>query len=456
VDTTKVVGEPILVARGLLRGKRQGEEVEVCVDRVKRVEVRVHAGSVESYTAAESFGVGVRVIANGREGTSSCGSFAPEMVADLLAEARDNASFASVDERAGIAHPDGHEAITSAHSVAEIEECSADRRIAMAIDVESRVRSLDHRVRGVRASVYSDQSVTRSVVSTTGIDATSRSGRAALSTSVLIDDIDGGTRTGFAAVTGFGPSDLDPDDVASVAVQRGLELLGAVPADSGRLPVVLPPRVAAALMGLVGSMLSGERVVKGRTPFGDRMGEAIAAPSATLFDNPTDQCSVAVSSVDGEGLACRRVPLIEAGNLVGFLHDSRSARGLGALGTGSAVRSARVSPTPGYRSLHMVGGTQGLDELISGIDDGLLVLSLQGLHSGVNQVSGDFSAGVEGIRIRNGSLAEPVKESTLAGSIPRMMLDIAAVGSDLEYLPGGSVIPSLVIEGMSIGGRSAT
>jgi len=303
--------------------------------------------------------------------------------------------------------------------------------------------------------VYSDQSVTRSVVSTSGIDATSHSGRAALSTSVLIDDIDDGTRTGFAAVTGFGPSDLDPDEVATVAVRRGLELLGAVPANSGRMPVVLPPRIAAALMGLVGSMLSGERVVKGRTPFGDRMGEAIASPLATLFDDPTDQRSVAVSSVDGEGLACRRVPLIESGNLVGFLHDSRSARGLGTPGTGSAVRSARVAPTPGYRSLHMVGGTQGLHELISGIDDGLLVLSLQGLHSGVNQVSGDFSAGVEGIRIRNGALAEPVKEATLAGSIPRMVLDIVAVGSDLEYLPGGSVIPSLVIEGMSIGGRSA-
>jgi len=102
----------------------------------------------------------------------------------------------------------------------------------------------------------------------------------------------------------------------------------------------------------------------------------------------------------------------------------------------------------------MNSGAVGHDALISGIDDGLLVLSLQGLHSGVNQVSGDFSAGVEGIRIRNGSLAEPVKEATLAGSIPRMMLDIAAVGSDLEYLPSGSQMPTLVIGGMSIGGRS--
>jgi len=454
VPTTEADNEPISIARQLLGEARPGEQVEVCVDRVRRVEVRVHDAAVESYTASKSFGVGVRVVVDGREGTSGCGGFAPEMVSGLLSEARDNASFASVDERAGIACPDGHRAIASTHTANEIEEFSADQRIEMALDVERRVRELDRRVRGVRASVYGDHTITRAVVSTTGIDATSRFGRAALSTSVLIDDIDGGTRTGFAAATGFGPSELSAGEVAGLAVGRGLRLLGAVPATSGRMPVVFPSRIAAALMGIVGSMLSGERVVKGRTPFGGRMGEAIAAPSATLFDDPTDQCSIAVSSIDGEGLACRRVSLIDSGSLVGYLHDSRSARGLGVAGTGSAIRSARATPAPGFRSLHMDAGTHGHDALISEISDGLLVLSLQGLHSGVNQVSGDFSAGVEGIRIRNGSLAEPVKEATLAGSIPRMMLDIAAVGSDLEYLPGGSVIPTLVIDGMSIGGRS--
>ena len=199
-------------------------------------------------------------------------------------------------------------------------------------------------------------------------------------------------------------------------------------------------------------MLSGERVVKGRTPFGERVGEQIAGELLTMFDDATDAESLAAAANDGEGLACRRVPLITAGVLDGFLHDTRSAKGLGTTSTGSALRSVRGAPSPGHRSLHVAPRSGSLAEFIAGIDDGLLVASLQGLHSGVNAVSGDLSVGVEGIRIRNGELAEPIREATLAGAIPRMLLDVTAVGADLEHQPGGSVVPSMVIEGLTLGG----
>ena len=70
-------------------------------------------------------------------------------------------------------------------------------------------------------------------------------------------------------------------------------------------------------------------------------------------------------------------------------------------------------------------------------------------------MSGDLSVGVEGVMIRNGQLAEPIREGTLAGAIPRVLLDIAAVGADLERLPGGSLVPTLVLEGLTLGGGSA-
>ena len=80
---------------------------------------------------------------------------------------------------------------------------------------------------------------------------------------------------------------------------------------------------------------------------------------------------------------------------------------------------------------------------------------LQGLHSGVNPVSGDLSVGVEGIRIRDGVLAEPIREATLAGAIPRMLLDITRIGDDLERLPGGSHVPSIVLDGLTLGGSGS-
>jgi PmbA protein len=219
--------------------------------------------------------------------------------------------------------------------------------------------------------------------------------------------------------------------------------------------VVLEPRFAATMLGIVAGMLSGERVVKGRTPFADRLGESVAAAALSVMDDPTDPESLSASSFDGEGIACRRVPLITGGVLDGFLHDSRSARGLDTVTTGSALRGVRGTPSPGHRSLSVAPGEGDLERFISSIDDGLLVASLQGLHSGVNAVSGDLSVGVEGVMIRNGQLAEPIREGTLAGAIPRVLLDIAAVGADLERLPGGSLVPTLVLEGLTLGGGSA-
>ena len=81
--------------------------------------------------------------------------------------------------------------------------------------------------------------------------------------------------------------------------------------------------------------------------------------------------------------------------------------------------------------------------------------SLQGLHSGINAVSGDFSVGVEGLRIRGGRLAEPIREGTLAGTVPRMLQDVVAIGADVEYLPGGAAVPSVVIDGLTLGGETS-
>jgi PmbA protein len=272
---------------------------------------------------------------------------------------------------------------------------------------------------------------------------------------VLIDDVDGGTRTGSAVDASQSPLDLDPQMVADRAVQRGLQLLDARQPITGRPSVVFEPRFAATVLGLVAAMLAGDRVVKGRTPFADRVGQQIAATLLTMFDDPTDAASLGASATDGEGLACRRVPLVSNGVLDGFLHDCHTARVAGSASTGSALRSVRGTPSPGFRALHVSPGRGDLASFIADIDDGLLVAGLQGLHSGVNPVSGDLSVGVEGIRIRDGVLAEPIREATLAGAIPRMLLDITRIGDDLERLPGGSHVPSIVLDGLTLGGSGS-
>jgi PmbA protein len=339
---------------------------------------------------------------------------------------------------------------------AEVEAMPVDRKIDMALCLEAAVRSADPRVRGVRASIYEDVRSERFIASTRGVRAQTTSTRAALSSNALIDDPDGGTRTGSAIEAARGPSGLDPDRVARLAVDRGLRLLGARPPETARLTVVLEPRFVSIVFAMIAGMLSGESAFKGRTPFADRMGESIASPLVDMADDPTDVDSLGAAPFDGEGLASRPVSLITDGVLAGFLHDTRSARGLGVASTGSARRGARSTPSPGHRALRLAPGSGDLESLLAAVDDGLLVQSFQGLHSGVNAVSGDLSVGVEGVRVRDGELAEPFREGTLAGAIPRLMLDVVAVGADLERLPSGNRVPSMVIEGLTLSGTGPT
>ena len=136
-----------------------------------------------------------------------------------------------------------------------------------------------------------------------------------------------------------------------------------------------------------------------------------------------------------------------------FLHNSCTARRAGTVSTGSALRGARSLPGVGAQVLVMEPGQRSFEDLIASIDHGLYVNSFQGLHSGVNPVSGDFSVGTDGLMIRHGALAEPIREATIASTLQRLLLDIVEVGADLTWTPGGDAAASLVIADVSLGGR---
>ncbi|NNE73511.1 MAG: TldD/PmbA family protein, partial [Acidimicrobiales bacterium] len=216
--------------------------------------------------------------------------------------------------------------------------------------------------------------------------------------------------------------------------------------------VVLDPFVTAQFLGIIGATMSGEMVLKGRSLFADRLGEAVASPLITLVDDPTNPQAFTATESDGEGLATRRNVLIEDGVLSKFVHNTYTARRMGTASTGSAVRGYSSTPGVGCMALALHPGTQSQAELVAGIDDGLLVQGVAGLHSGVNPVSGDFSTGAEGLRIRNGVTAEPVREVTIASTLQRMLQDVQAVGADLEWLPMSAAGVSLVVADLTMSG----
>ena len=104
--------ELLKIAEAVVGKAAAGEQVEVVTVHGKETEIRVYQGEIESFTAAESQGVGIRVVQDGRQGMAYAGSLDPDVLNETLEEARDNASFGTPDEFQAIAEPDGVESVS--------------------------------------------------------------------------------------------------------------------------------------------------------------------------------------------------------------------------------------------------------------------------------------------------------------------------------------------------------
>ncbi|CAA9236745.1 MAG: TldE protein, part of TldE/TldD proteolytic complex [uncultured Acidimicrobiales bacterium] len=440
------------LAERIVGQARPGEQVEVFLGRSHHTEVKVFDGAVESLSSADTQGVGVRVIADGRQGFAYAASLEDPIIAETLDEARDNAGFGTVDEFLGLAAPDGVEPVDLDLFRPELSAFPTERKVEMALELERAVRAADPRIRGVESADYGDSVSESAIASTEGVRATTRRSGCSIVASAMAGE---GTET----MTGSGysvartPEDLDMAKAVKDASEKATRLLGARKPPSRRLTVLLDPSVSASFLGLLSSGLSASSVIKGRSLFAGREGEPVAVPFLTLVDDPTEPQAWGAGRYDAEGLASRRNVLIQDGVLQGFLHNTYTGRRCDQPSNASAVRGGyRSTPGAGSRALSLTPGDRSQEQLMADIGEGLLVQSVTGLHSGANPISGDFSVGVEGLLFRDGAPAEPVREATIASTLQRMLLDLVALGGDLEWLPGGAAGLTVVIGDVQLSG----
>ncbi len=445
-------GELAALAEKVAGWARDGEAVEAYLSRETDTEVRVFEGEVESLSSATSAGAGIRVVAGNRQGFAYAGSLDLDVLGETLGEARDNASFSSPEGWVGLPVPDGVQVVALDLWRDEMAVYPTASKVSAALELEKAVRAANARIRQVESAIWGDSSSEMALASSLGLSAADRSTVCYLS-AVAVAGEGGGSQIAHGYTVGRAPSELDPGKAAADAASRAVRMLGATKPRSGHLAVILEPRVSAQLLSLLGNILSGEMVLKGISLFTGHLGEAVAAPAFTLADDPTQSEAWGAAAFDAEGLACRRNVMIEDGVLRCFLYDSTSARRAGTTSTANAIRAGyKSAPGVGAGAICLTPGNLSQEEVLAQIGDGLLVQSVTGVHSGVNPVSGDFSVGAEGLMVRDGQLAEPVKEMTIASTIQRMLQGVVAIGGDLEWLPSPAAGLTVAISEMSMSG----
>lgn len=441
------------VARGVARLAGDGEAIEAYVVRTRGTEIEVLGGDVESLSVSGVEGVGVRLVRDSRLGHAWCGTLDPQTVDDAVSEARDNARFAEPEEWVGLPTPDD-----AAGPVADLDlfrsdlaDVATEAKVAFALELEQATTAADPRIRGVESAGYADTVGEAAIASSSGVEAATQFTITSAHSAALAGDGDD-TQTGFGFCVGRTFADLDPHAIVRDAVERSVRLLGATQPTSRRLPVVFDPLVTQSLLALVGAALSGEAVFKGRSMFADRVGDDVAAAGVSLLEDATRPEATGATPFDAEGVPTRPVSLLAGGRLEHLLYDTTYARRAGMSTTASAVRGFKSTPGVGARALALAPGELTPDEILSRAGEALYVQSVSGLHSGTNIASGDFSVGVEGLMVRDGALAEPVREVTIASTLQRMLLDVIEVGSDLTWLPGNAAGVTVLVDEMTMSG----
>lgn len=416
-------------------------------------EVRVHGGEVESLTAATQTGIGIRAWDGHRVGYAYGTDLTEAGVTALAARAAEMAAAADEDEFAAPPAPAEIEALPGLDSPS-VAEWNAGQVAELALAVERTALAADPRVAGVETAVYADSTEQVAIASSTGIAASYETSNCFAYLQALAEG-DGGRETGLGFGLARGPEDLDPEAIGAEGAERAVAMIGAGKPASRSCPVVLDPTVAASFAGLIGGALGARAVQRGRSPFAGRLGDEIASPTFALHDDGRDPAGAASAPFDGEGVPRRRTALIDAGALQSYLYDTYTANREGTSSTGSAARSGyRSLPSVSASNLIVAAGDLSTADLLAQAGDGVFVTDVAGLHSGVNPVTGVFSVGASGRTIRDGVLAEPVREFTIAGELVTMLRAVVAAGSETRWVPfGGSVqTPPLLVSELSISG----
>ena len=244
-------------------------------------------------------------------------------------------------------------------------------------------------------------------------------------------------------------SDLDdPAGIGHRAAEKALARLNPTRPKTGKISVVYDPRVSSSLVGHLAGAVNGAGIVRGTSFLRESMGQRIFAEGIVIRDDPRRRRGLRSRPFDGEGQPTAPLEIIADGVLTTWILDTRSARQLGLKTTGHAARGTSGPPGPSTTNLYMEPGRLTPAELMADITEGLYITELIG--SGINGITGDYSRGAAGFMIRDGALAEPVAEITIAGNL-RDMFTRLVPANDLRFVRGTDA-PTIRIDGMMMAG----
>lgn len=479
IDTLATAKSLLLTPWGLTEQDLQQSLSEIFVHRVDYADLYFQYSRSEGWSLEEgivktghfslSQGVGVRAISGEKTAFSYTDTLSPQALLEAAQVVR------AIGRQGGA----GHVGLNAAQEVVPplythtdpVSSLEAEAKVALLERVEHLARQADPRIIQVMASLGATYDVVL-VAASDGRQVADVRPLVRLSLTVIAEQ-NGRREVGSAG--GGGRYDLHyfSDDVlrryVDQAVKQALINLESRPAPAGVMPVVLGPGWPGVLLHeAVGHGLEGDFNRKGSSVFSGRLGEQVTAKGVTVIDDGTIPNRRGSLTVDDEGNPTQRTVLIEDGILKNYLQDSMNARLMNMAGTGNGRRESFAHiPMPRMTNTFMLAGPHDPEEIIASVDRGIYAVNFGGGQVDITSGNFVFSAS-EAWLIEKGRLVHPVKGATLIGSGIQAMNQVKLIGNDLQLdsgvgtcgkegqvVPVGVGLPTLRIDGLTVGGTEA-
>jgi len=413
--------------------------------------IEVRTGKLEHAERSEGTDLGLRVFVGKRQALVSSSDMRPETIEAMAERAVAMAKEAPEDPFAGLADPSQ---LAQGWDLAalELEDPSREPEPAAlqadALAAEAACQEIDGITQVQSAAAGYGRHVVHLAATNGFSGGYQRTGRSLSATGIagtgtgMERDHDGDSRT-------FQSDLRSARDIGRTAGERAVARLGARKPKTGSFPVLFDERISSSLIGHLLSAANGAAIARGSSWLKESLGQQVLPDTLSVTEDPHRPRISGSRPFDGEGLPTKRRTVVDNGVLTGWTLDLASARKLGLESTGNAARGIGGVPSPSTWNIALTQGEASREDLIAQMGTGLLVTSMIG--STINPNTGDYSRGASGFWVENGEIAYPVNECTIAGNLLEMLRRIVPANDARQHL--STVVPSLLIEGMTLAGN---
>jgi PmbA protein len=420
--------------------------------REESLEVETREGKIEAIKGPVSNQVGITVYFNRKSGASSVKSLAAPDIAKALDIAIENAGLATDNPYAGLPAPGQVPQVLPDSQIYDSAKPTFAELAAQAMAAERAALAVDPRIEPGDKSGADWSRRTTAIVASNGFKGGYMKSISSVGAQIIAHDSQGRRETnGESSAARFRADLRTPEEVGQKAARDLIAKLDAQspPATGGSVPVVFSPDAARQLMSIFADAVAGNAVVRGMTFLGGKKDQQVFPADISIVDDPTLAHGFGSLPVDGDGIVPQKLALVENGVLKHFLLGLKAARQIEAE---SGVQTASNGHAGGATNLILKSSSAvPPDQLIAGIAEGFYVTEIQGHDADIT--AGEFSEAARGRWIKNGQLAQPIKDATIAGKLSDMFGTLQAANDvDLGRPESGILTPTVRVDGMTVGG----